>query len=55
MRDILQSFARELTHYFQYVNGIPRPGKEDDRQVRMYADEILEDYGKYLKKKSESN
>lgn len=47
---ILESIAHELTHYFQYVNGISLTKMGDERQATMYSDYILSDYDEYLEK-----
>lgn len=45
---ILGSIAHELTHYFQYVNGISLTKIGEERQATTYSDFILSDYDEYL-------
>lgn len=41
---ILGSIAHELTHYFQWINGIELTLIGEDRQATMYAKSILIEY-----------
>lgn len=46
---ILRSFAHELTHYFQHINGLSLTRIGEERQATLYSDYILWDYDEYLK------
>lgn len=41
---ILTSIAHELTHYFQWINGIKLTERGEERQATIYARFILDDY-----------
>ena len=41
---ILCSFTHELTHYFQYINGISLTDIGEERQANFYAKNVLYDY-----------
>jgi len=41
---ILHSIAHELTHYFQWINGIELTPVGEERQATMYARYILDEY-----------
>lgn len=45
---ILGCIAHELTHYFQYVNGITLTKTGEERQATRYSYYILEDYNDYI-------
>lgn len=41
---ILHSVAHELTHYFQWVNGLELTAIGEERQAAYYADIIIDEY-----------
>ena len=41
---ILYSVAHELTHYFQWVNGLELTAIGEERQAAYYADIIIDEY-----------
>lgn len=45
---ILRTFAHELTHYMQHINGLELTPIGEERQATMYMDYILWDYEDYL-------
>lgn len=41
---VLHSVAHELTHYFQWVNGLELTAIGEERQAAYYADIIIDEY-----------
>ena len=41
---ILGSIAHELTHYFQWVNGLTLTQRGQERQARAYEDSLIDEY-----------
>lgn len=41
---VLHSVAHELTHYFQWVNGLELTAIGEERQAAHYADIIIDEY-----------
>ncbi|MCL2670548.1 MAG: hypothetical protein FWF10_00740 [Clostridiales bacterium] len=44
MASYLFSLAHELTHYFQWINGIQLTEIGEERQATCYANWILDEY-----------
>ena len=44
LASILLSVAHELTHYFQWINGIQLTERGHERQAKRYAELILDEY-----------
>lgn len=43
---ILRSFAHEIVHYLQWINGFEQTDTEAERQAERYSKEILNMYAK---------
>ena len=41
---ILHTFAHELTHYYQHINGLKLTAIGEERQATIYADYVISDY-----------
>lgn len=41
---ILHTFAHEITHYYQHINGLTLTDRGEERQARSYADDIMLEY-----------
>ena len=41
---ILGSIAHELTHYFQWINGLTLTKRGEERQARAYVDFLIDEY-----------
>lgn len=41
---ILASIAHELTHYFQWINGLNLTKRGEERQARAYVDFLIDEY-----------
>ena len=51
---ILGTFVHELTHYFQWINGLTLTEKGRERQAERYVWFVLEEYTEYLRRKESS-
>ena len=44
LSSILGSIAHELTHYFQWINGLELTERGEERQANTYVDYIMDEY-----------
>ena len=52
MLALLGTLVHELTHYFQWINGLELTDVGRERQARQYARFVLDEYREYIGKES---